>query len=332
MKDNKYTNAMSKLDISNTLKSKIIEEIKKEDIRKESFYMKIKNKIITLVSILGIITCGGVAYATIIPQEWKNNITNLINSYFGTEYKTSDYTGEVQEKTLEGILESDKQNIEKYSRLLDADTYGIGDTNSGTLIESNYDQYNWTQYDYDENGEPIKNGINLKKYSDVICIKMAMINYGCIEKFEIENTILDKNGKVIKRIEPTMDEILSYQYNEFSNNWDEYYYREEKLDEELYFKITGMTLMNGNNLTTDNYYNNARAKKIKVTINDKEEIINLLDTPKAQFVDLSYIQKDITKPIEINVEILEVYDGKISEDVYIADIQFGMTSNIPMGR
>ena len=32
------------------------------------------------------------------------------------------------------------------------------------------------------------------------------------------------------------------------------------------------------------------------------------------------------------IEVLEKYDGKNSNDIYIADIQFGMKSNIPQSR
>ena len=102
---------------------------------------------------------------------------------------------------------------------------------------------------------------------------------------------------------------------------------------ELHFKVTGMLLMNGNNVTEEDYNNNSRAKKIKVTFNDKqEEIINLLDTADAQYIDLEYIHYDISKPVEISVEVLETFKGNLNEDTYMADIQFGISSNIPQGR
>lgn len=277
--------------------------------------------------IIGIIGGCGIVYATIIPTEWKENLSNLINNYFGTEMSSEELNSGVQDKTVEEIIESDNKNAEKYSQLLDADVYDIGDSNGGTLIESNYKQYNFNaEYDEDETE------IDLEKYSDTINIKMAMVNYGCLEKLDNENTVLDQEGNVIERKESSLEETVEYQYDELTQNWDEYYYGEEDFNEKLYYKITGMTLMNGNNKTDEDYYNFARAKKIKITFNnEQEEIVNLKDSPKAQFIDLSYVQNDISKPVQIEIEVLETYKGKVSNDAYIADIQFGMESNIPMG-
>lgn len=328
--NNRYTNTIENLDVSDEFKKTLVEKIKKEEYKKGMILIKIRNKIVAILAALGIITCGGVAYATVIPQEWKDNVTNLVNSFFGIESENEIYTG-VQEKTIQEVFSSDKENVEKYTQLLDADIYGIGDSNGGTIIETNYDQYNW-EIDYNEEGEPIKKSVSLQKYEENINIKIGMINYGCMQWLEEENTVYDENGKVLEFKESTIEEELEYQYNEFTINWDNYYYREEEFNEKLYFKITGMTLMNGNNLTEESYNSNARAKKIKITFNNKQEkIINLLDTNKAQFIDLEYIQYDISKPVNIDIEILETYEGEMTDDVYIADVQFGITSNIPMG-
>lgn len=276
--------------------------------------------------IAGIIGGCGIVYATIIPTDWKINIANFINNQFGTTISSDEYNGGVQNKTIEEITSSDKENKEKYSQLLNADTYGIGDDNGGVLIESNYKQYDFNAK-YDEDN------ITLKKYSDIIKIKMAMVNYTCLEELDTKNTILDSNGNVIKRTEPTLEQILKYQYDEFTKNWNKYYHNEKKNNEKLYYKITGMTLINGNNATDENYSNYSRAKKIKITFDGKnEEIVNLLDSSRAQFIDLSYVKYDISKPIQINIEVLETYKGNKSNDVYIADIQFGIDSNIPMSR
>ena len=333
--NNKYTKIVDKLDTSDEFKNKLIEKIKEEDYKKGLINMKIKNKITAIIATLGIIVCGGVAYATVVPQEWKDNVNHVISSFFfgkenEQENESTEFSTGIQDKTIENVLTSEKENIEKYSQLIDADVYGIGDSNGGTLVESNYAQYDW-DIEYDEDGNALKKP--LQKYSDIINIKLGMVNYTCLENFGRENTILDENGNVIERKESTIEEELEYQYNEFTTNWNDYYYGEEKFEDKLYFKITGMTLMNGNNISEEDYYNNARAKKIKVTFNgEKEEIINLSDTMQAQFIDLEYLQNDISKPVDITVEVLETYAGNTSNDTYIADIQFGINSNIPMGR
>ena len=235
-----------------------------------------------------------------------------------------------QEETLDNIITSNKENIDDYSQLTNPDIYGIGDSNEGALIETNYKQYDWN-LEYDEEGNVIEK--TLKEYKNIIKIKLGKVNYSCLEKLNHKNTIIDEDGMVIERKESSIEETLEYQYNEFNTNWSNYYYREEEFKGELYFKITGMLLMNGNNLTEEDYCNNARAKKIKITFDGKEEkIIDLADKSDAQFIDLQYIHYDISKPVDISIEVLETYEGNISNNTYISDIQFGISSNIPSGR
>lgn len=52
----------------------------------------------------------------------------------------------------------------------------------------------------------------------------------------------------------------------------------------------------------------------------------------VQLIDLNYIQNEIETPIDIKIEILEKYDGNISDRVFISDIRFGINSSIPRGR
>lgn len=331
--NNEYTNLFDKLDTSDEFKEKLIKKIKENEIKKGIIKMKIKNKITALIASLGIITCSGIAYATVVPEEIKNTINSKIGAFFGIETDSNEeieYDIGVQEETLDNIFTSDKENLEDYSQLTDPDIYGIGDRNGGTLLESNYKQYNWN-LEYDEEGNPIEKTI--QKYENIINIKLGQVNYTCMQNLDYNNTVIDKAGHVIERKESTIEEALEYQYNEFKKNWNKYYYRNEEFNEQLYFKITGMLLMNGNNLTEENYYNYARAKKIKVTFNGKDtKIIDLADTMDAQFIDLQYIHYDISIPVDISVEVIETYAGNISNDIYVADIQFGILSNIPMGR
>lgn len=44
------------------------------------------------------------------------------------------------------------------------------------------------------------------------------------------------------------------------------------------------------------------------------------------------MQNTIETPVNIEIEILDKYNGEKTNDVYISDIQFGITSNIPQGR
>jgi len=331
--NNEYTNLVNKLDTSDEFKIKLIEKIKEDDLKKGIIKMNIKKKITALIASLGILTCTGVAYATVVPEEIRNTINSKISEFFGIESSYNEeieYDVGIQEETLDNIIMSDKENIDEYSQLTNPDMYCIGDSNDGALIETNYKQYDWN-LEYDEEGNPKEK--NLKEYKDIIKIKLGKVNYSCLEKLDYKNTIIDEEGMVIERKESTIEETLYFQDNEFKTNWNEYYHGDKDFNEQLYFKITGMLLMNGNNVTEEDYQNSSRAKKIKIIFDEKEEkTIDLADTKDAQFIDLEYIHYDISKPVDISIEILETYEGNVSNNTYIADIQFGISSNIPSGR
>ena len=91
--------------------------------------------------------------------------------------------------------------------------------------------------------------------------------------------------------------------------------------------------MNGNNNSETDYKNNARAKSIKVTINDeKSYVFELKDTNAVQVFDINYKQNTIEKPVSIVTEVLETYPGEKTNDIYISDIQFSIDSNLPQGH
>ena len=300
------------------------EQMKK--INKENKRMK---RASIVAALLGLFGACGIAYATVVPQEWKNSLTSLVNNYFGVHLNEEqlEHSG-VQEKTFESIIESEKSDAEKYSVLLDPDLYIETDGTRYVLIESNYEQYDFF------GGDNQNDKIILEKFDKPIEIKIGIANTIFMQQLDLEMTVLDENGNVKERKEPTIEEVLEYQNKQLKDNWDLHYHGEDgRTYNDLFVKITGMTVMNGNNTTDEDYNNFARAKKIKVTFNnEKEEIINLQDSKEAQFIDLEYMQQDISKPINIKVEVLETYEGLTSQDTYIADIQFGITSNILQGR
>ena len=60
--------------------------------------------------------------------------------------------------------------------------------------------------------------------------KFKKINYynEVLEQLEGKKTILDKDGNVLKRNEPTIEEILKYQNEEFNSNWNYYWTRSRR--------------------------------------------------------------------------------------------------------
>ena len=85
-----------------------------------------------------------------------------------------------------------------------------------------------------------------------------------------------------------------------------------------YFIVRDEEMIHRNCESEEAYINNARAKKIQVTINNETvKIFELKDTKEVQLFDLNYKQTDISKPINVKIEVLEIYEGKETNDVYI---------------
>lgn len=206
--------------------------------------------------------------------------------------------------------------------------YWEGDSTEIIKTESNYPQY-------DENSD----GHTRYRYTDKIVYKIATFHedfYATYSSNIENNEVNGKSSEIIyaeisNAYNSKIEETVKYQWNNLKN-LDEY--NGEKLsDKNYYYQIGKMVIMNGNNNREYTYKDNARAKKIKVTINgEKEYTFDLKDTNKAQEFDIDYKQNGVEKPVTIEIEVLERYNGEKTNDVYISDIQFGITSNIPQGR
>ena len=118
-------------------------------------------------------------------------------------------------------------------------------------------------------------------------------------------------------------ELEAYVTAKYTEN---YQFMPPKPNIKKYF-IDTITFMNGNNTTIDNYYDNARAKKIKITLNESEYIINLDDTPEFQNIYLGWETEEYTKPVNVKIEVLEKYNGRKTNDVYFSGISIQISNN-----
>ena len=191
----------------------------------------------------------------------------------------------------------------------------IGDSTRIVDIDSNY-----KQYEYDSDDEFI-NGYKVEKYTDIISYKIADF---------FEDFYLDPENN-------TLEESNLYQYFAIRSDYiDPEYKSKLPVDMNLYREIPYMLVMNGKNTSEEDFKNNARAKKIKVVIDGIQDYtFELEDTNAVQVLKLDYMdlkEPSLKHPVSVTIEILETYSGKQTNDVYISDIQFAITSNIPQGR
>lgn len=161
-----------------------------------------------------------------------------------------------------------------------------GDSAAWEEIESNYGK-----------SSPVKVG----KYTKTIECDIAVLN----EAGNYNDTM-------------TLKDKVTTMWNAIKNND---FYKNDK------YKLNGISIMNGNNNSEEDYNNNARAKKIKVTVNnDKSYTFELKDTNKPQVFDIGVEQEDISKVMNVTIEVLETYKGLVSNDVYINEIGFGIST------
>ena len=79
MLNNKYNRSIEKIDTSDEFKKKLIEELKREEMKKGEIKMKIKSKIAAIISAISIVSISGVAFACAISE----NVRTSVKSFFG---------------------------------------------------------------------------------------------------------------------------------------------------------------------------------------------------------------------------------------------------------
>ena len=212
----------------------------------------------------------------------------------------------VQRNTYFSFCENYNDNLNEIFEKYCSDYSGLGDEAGLVAIDSNYKQYNSLLY------KP-----NIYEYKEPIVIKMGYLHENTMNLDEVINS----------KIEYTIENLLKLQYDKSTDSFGNEFKKEDG-----FFEIKGISIMNGNNSTDDNWKTFARAKKIKITINEEEKIVDLEDKKEVQLIDFEYKQNTIKKPIEIKIEVLESYPGILSNDVYISDIRCGFGKSISSGR
>lgn len=212
------------------------------------------------------------------------------------------------------------EDIPKYVGL--AGYYGgIGDGTAFMDVESNY-----SQYAFDETHE-----YKYRPYKEKISIK-ATVYDEC--SFDVIRPGVNKYSYEYIDSLKTLEEKTAFQYKVYNEAHAEMYvddYSDESSVIDLKFDLTGMMVLNGNNTTEEDFENYARAKTIRIKVGDKTYTKVLEDTYAPQFIDLDYSQK-ADKPVEVQVEVLDKYPGKVSQDIYVSDIQLGIVFNGSHGR
>ena len=105
---NKYKEAISKIEASEELKNTIIEKMEREQVKRSGgIILKIKNVITAIVSLLGLMACGGFVYAAV------SGMLDINGILFSDEYVNYQETVENQ------IVEKEDTKVELVSTICD---------------------------------------------------------------------------------------------------------------------------------------------------------------------------------------------------------------------
>lgn len=208
-----------------------------------------------------------------------------------------------QRNTYYSILENYNENYDEILEKYCTDYALLGDSAAWVEIESNYEQYEQNYMEV----------VNLEKYVENINIQIAKLHESI---FNLEN--YSENLSLEELVELQSEEGTDYSGN--------------LIGKDGYFEITGMLIMNGNNTSEETWKNNSRAKKIVVIIDEEEYGFDLENTMDVQLIDFNYRQESTDTPINIEIKVVDTYEGESSDDVYISDIRFGLNSSISGGR
>lgn len=191
-----------------------------------------------------------------------------------------------------------------------------GDCNCGSEGAFSHVEYNATSEL--KEGEKIYEANNLQKeHSDSVWVE-DVEGFGIGEKINIDVCEANFTSAHIYPHQAKVNIAYVLDQNEYDTN---------KI-KDYYYQLDGFWFVNGFAESEKLWKNNARVKKMKLTINDEiEYIVDLEDSRAVQYIDIDY-KSDIYKPISVVAEILEVYEGDKYEDTAITLLNPIVTSNI----
>lgn len=189
-------------------------------------------------------------------------------------------------------------------------------SNYPQFVNSNIRKYRWRWADYDQGGK-VRAAAAPEAYSTPIRLQVAEMNLNAADWMSPKDYHNEKKYAAL-----TFAQRVALQAK-----WAEATQKEKP----HYYKITGLTILNGDSRTKKYYEAGSRAKNIRISVNGKFiKTVTLKDTPAPQLIALNYRQNDATRPVSVRIEILDSYRGT-SDKIYIYEIGIGFDSDMPQG-
>ena len=232
------------------------------------------------------------------------------NTYQYTSLKEEIFDSVYQnyKETLQNKISEYERNLANYSRHNINFNIENKPEKQEIIRQSNYLYYSNDNYQIED-----------YKYFGPITMEIALINSDVYSRMNEINDIND------------MTNYQNQLLNKYLSGEERSNYTNIPEEKDRYYRITGMYILNGNTSNEEENLENGKAKMLVVTLNnEKKYTFNLENKVGPMLFDMDYTQKYISEPIHIQIEVIDSYSGKVTNDVYLGEIEFGIETNIPM--
>lgn len=265
-------------------------------------------------------------------QETINDLQSKIDSISNTQNDNSTLNSNKEEK----ILKPSKTISKVFRNWIEAEAYCLN-AGEGTVIEEFYEKEVPL-------GDAVWSGLNTNYQASSIHAKdTAEYNAENLDNFYIDNCWCEgvSGNGIGEKIK-----VNAFSSSEHINNYVGVKYKRENVTIEdveeyllskynilnFYNEVKQIAIINGNAKTDELWKNNGRVKKLKLTIDNKDEyIFELEDSKDLQLFDINYKNESITKEINMEFEIIEVYSGEKYEDVCLTSLYLSGGTNLLWG-
>lgn len=318
-----------------------------------------KSTVLTVLLLIAVLVIGALAgYMYMQKIEADRRITEL-NQQINKLEQNKTINEEKEDETLnkeEKILRPVKKISKLFKNWSDAEQYCLKAW-EGTKIEEFYEKevlvgdavWSGLKTNYKTSSE-YKDAIfnynpeNLGTFLIDSCWCEGVSGNGIGEKIEVSAFASSEHvnnyaGFKYKREEATIEDVEEYLLAEYNKQHEESNKHGSNFPvitkdsfSNFYNEVTQIAIINGYAKTDELWENNGRVKKLKLTIDNKEEyILELEDSKDLQLFDINYKNDSIIKEVNMEFEILEVYSGEKYEDVCLTSLYLVGGTNLLWG-
>lgn len=326
---------------------------------KKEVKVRLSTVVYLFIILVLVVALGVVYYLGFVKNDKVNGELTGNNNIAVNEQVTETNNTEKEDETLnkkEKILRPAKKISKLFKNWSDAEQYCLKAW-EGTQIEEFYEKEvlvgdalwsglntNYKASSMHKEDTADYNATNLDNFYIDSCWCEGVSGNGIGEKIEVSAFASSEHvnnyaGFKYKRENATIEDVEEYLLSEYNKQHEDSNKHGSNFPvitkdtiSNFYNEVKQIAIINGNAKTDELWENNGRVKKLKLTINNKEEyILELEDTKDLQLFDINYKNDSIIKEVNMEFEVLEVYSGEKYEDVCLTSIYLVGGTNLLWG-